>query len=133
MSSYFIGYILGTVIGAAVGALIGAVIIRFIAKLVVKFIPPFGMAYKATFFGGVVTYLIGFVFGFIVGASGNTLSVTNYILLTIIGFFVYAAILGSIIKHPETGSIGFGKACLISLVQFILVIIIGVAIFVLWY
>lgn len=124
--AFLIGQIIGAVIGAAIGALIGALVVRFATNLVAKFIPPFGMAYKASFLGAIATYLIGFVLGFIVGASGNEFSGTGYLLLTVIGFFVYAAILGPMIKHPETGPIGFGKACLVSLAQVItMVVIIG--------
>lgn len=121
-----IGQIIGAVIGTAIGALVGALVVRFATNLVAKFVPPFGMAYKASFLGTLATYLIGFVFGAIVGATGNEVSSTGYILLTAIGFFVYAAILGPMVKHPETGPIGFQKAFLVSLAQVItMVVIIG--------
>jgi hypothetical protein len=121
-----VGQIIGVVIGTAIGALVGALVVRFSTNLVAKFAPPFGMAYKASFLGAIATYLIGFVFGVIVAATGNELSSTGYILLSLIGFFVYAAILGPIVKHPETGPIGFQKACLVNLAQVItMVVIIG--------
>ena len=52
------------------------------------------------------------------------MSGAQYLLLMIVGFFVYAAVLGPLIKHPETGAIGFGKACLVSLVQVITMVVI---------
>lgn len=121
-----ISSIIGIIIGAALGALIGALIIRFATKLVAKFVPPFGMAYKASFLGVAATYLTGYVFGIIDRASGNQFSSTRFILLTVISFFIYAVILGPMIKHPQTGPIGFGKACLVSLAQIITMVVIVV-------
>lgn len=122
--AFLIGKIIGAIIGAAIGALIGALVVRFATNIVAKFIPPFSMAYKASFVGELATYLIGLLLGFIIGASGNQIGKVGYLLFVVIGFFVYAAILSPMIKHPETGPIGFGKACYVSLVQTITMIVI---------
>ncbi|MBD3337654.1 MAG: hypothetical protein GF353_01010 [Candidatus Lokiarchaeota archaeon] len=114
-----IGQLIGQIIGAAIGALIGALIVQLACKMVVKFKPPYGIAYKATFLGYVASVLVGFVGGFVIGASGQQFTGTSIILLMAIGFFVQAAIYAHLIKHPETGAISFGKACIVSLIQLI--------------
>ena len=119
-----IGQIVGAIIGMAIGALVGALVVRFATNIVAKFVPPFGMAYLASFLGAVGTYLVGLILGQAMGISRNDMSGAQYLLLMIVGFFVYAAVLGPLIKHPETGAIGFGKACLVSLVQVITMVVI---------
>jgi hypothetical protein len=114
-----IGQLIGQIVGSAIGALIGALIVQLACKMVVKFKPPYGMAYKAAFLGYVASVLVGFVVGFVIGASGQQFTGTSTVLLMVIGFFVQAAIYAPLIKHPETGAIGFGKACLVSLIQLI--------------
>ena len=114
-----IGKIGGVIIGGAVGALIGAVIVRLATNLTAKFIPPFGMAYKASFTGIFAITLLGMLVGYIEGATGTQLGI--YGLISVLGCFslVYAGILSILIKDEEGRSIGFGKAYLISLIQWV--------------
>jgi hypothetical protein len=114
-----IGQLIGQIIGAAIGALIGALIVQLACKMVAKFKPPYGMAYKAALLGYVASVLIGFFCGFVIGASGQQFTGTTTLLLIVISFFVQAGIYASLVKHPETGAIGFGKACFVTLIQLI--------------
>ena len=107
------------IVGAAIGSLIGALIVQLACKMVVEFKPPYGMAYKATFLGYVATGLVGFFVGFFIGLDGQQFTGTSTVLLMVIGFFVQAAIYAPLIKHPETGAIGFAKACYVSLILLI--------------
>ena len=107
------------ILAAAVVALLGALIVQIVCKMVAKFMPPYGMAYKATFLGYVASVLVGFVVYFVIGALGQALTGTSTVLLMIIDLFVQAAIYSTMIKHPETGAIGFGKACQMILVELI--------------
>lgn len=112
--------LVGQIIGAAIGALFGAFIVQLACKMVAKFKPPYSMAYKAVFLGYIASVLVGFIVGFAIGASGQEVTGTSTVLIMVICFFVQAAIYTPLIKHPETGdAIGFGKACLVSLIQLI--------------
>jgi len=134
--AYLIGY---TAVAAAI-SLIAALILQLVCKIAVEFKPPYGMAYKAAFLGLVASILVNFAVGLVIGtswqttvvaASGQEITVdpTPFV-LAIIPFFVSAAIYVRLIKHPETGAIGFSKACLVSLMQLILgiLLIVGFAI-----
>jgi hypothetical protein len=74
--------------------------------------------------------LIAFIMGFFIGFFGGKVTGSAVILITVIGFFVQSAVYMIFLKHPETGSISYGKACLISAIQLsigvILLIIIAV-------
>lgn len=112
----FIGGFIGTVLGNALGALLGAFLVQFATNAVAKFKPNYGKAYLASFIGGLATNGLGFVIGFIVAASGNEISLVGYGILTIIGFLLYSWILGFLLKHTDTGAIGFKTGLLISLI-----------------
>lgn len=88
-----------------------AVVIQCITKIVAKFKPTDCMTYKATLFGFIVFLCCSLIIAM------NTTSFQVTILISVIGFFIRTAIYASIIKAPVTGSIGFSKTCLISLVQ----------------
>jgi hypothetical protein len=122
-----IGFLIGQVIGAAIGALIGAIFVRIATKMAAGFTPPYGTAYLAAFLGYAASLVLGFVIGLVIGASGQTLDGGGTVLIMIIGFFVQAAVYASLLKHPETGNISYGKACLVSLIQLVMAaVIIGV-------
>jgi hypothetical protein len=115
-----IGSLIGQIIGATIGALIGALIVQLATKIVAKFKPGYGMAYVAAFLGYVAGLIIGFVIGLMVGVTGNEFSGGPLVMTMIVGFFVQAAIYGPLIKSPEGTPIGFGKACMVSLIQLII-------------
>lgn len=117
--SLLIGQLVGQIVGAAIGALFGALILQLICTVLYKFKPPYGVAYRATFFGYLSSALIGFVVGLFIGLSGQLITATSLILLMVIGFFVQTAFYAHLIEHPETGSIGFSKAALVSLLQLV--------------
>ena len=111
--------LIGMLIGATVGALIGAVFVRLATRMVAGFTPPFGTSWLAAYLGFAASIIIVFVAGISLGASRGHVDASANILLMVIGFFVQAAIYGSLLKHPESGPIGFGKACLVSIVQLV--------------
>jgi len=122
------------ILAVAVAALISAIFVRIACKMIAKFKPPYGMAYKAAFLGYLSSVLVGFGVGFVIGALGQSLTGTSAVLLIIFGFFVQAAIYSKMIKHPETGAIGFGKACQVIIVQWILgVVLMSTLAVIIWY
>lgn len=128
----FIGGIIGMIIGSALGALLGAFLVQFATNAIAKFKPTYRVAYFASFVGGLATNGIGFVIGFIVAANGNEISLVGYGILTIIGFVLYSWLLGFMLKHPDSGAIGFKTASLISLIYIgvvIAIILVGAVLF----
>jgi hypothetical protein len=120
MTATIIGQLVAKTVGAAIGALIGALFIQLGTKWIAKFKPSYGTAYLAAFLGYLASFVVGVVIGLFVGMSGHSFGGSPVVLSMVIGFSVAAAIYGLLIKHPETGPIGFGKACLVALVQLLL-------------
>jgi hypothetical protein len=112
--------LIGQILAVVVAALIGAIFVRIACKRIAKFKPPYGMAYKAAFLGYLSPVLVGLVVDFVLGALGQSLTGPSTVLLIIFVLFVQAALYSKMIKHPETGAIGFGKACQVIIVQWIL-------------
>ncbi len=122
--AYFVGVLFGQIIGAAIGALIGALFLQIATNIVSKFKPQYGMAYKAAFLGYASSFVVGLLFGFIVGVTGNEFGVGAIVASGVIGFFVASSIYSIVLKHPEKGPIGFGTACLVSVIQLVFSVII---------
>jgi hypothetical protein len=106
-------------------------IVQLAVKLISDFTPTFGIALKA----GILAILANFIFyGFmkyILSVPVDQFSVK--IFCTAIYFFIPAGIYGRLIKHPESGPIGFYKACLVNLVYYFIVAVIAGLIYFLTY
>ena len=118
--AYALGQIIGQIVGGAVGALIGALILQYATKWVAKYKPKYGIAYLSAFLGYTASVIVGFVIGFMVGAYGGEFSGGAFVLTMIAGFFVQAAIYSLLIKSPDNEPLGYGKACMVSLLQLII-------------
>lgn len=103
---------------------VGAGIIMLATRIVAGFTPKFLIA--------AITFVIEMIAGVAVswglnmalGAGG-----TSSVLALIIVFVVYSAILNAMVKRPGGAQMGFGKACLATLVQLIIEIVLGVVLF----
>ncbi len=109
--------IVGNLLGAALGSLIGALIIQLAARIVVKCKPEYGTAYGAAFLGYLVGYVIGFMITFgtaLVGVQGKLVPTAISIVLA---FFAGSAVYTAMLRDPAGERIRYGQACLISLIQ----------------
>jgi hypothetical protein len=95
----------------AVLSLFFAVILQQVAKWIAKFRPTYSDAYKATFIGVLVTAVVAVVFC----SPGPSGMIGILQAVFIIGFFVHTPLYSRCVKHPEMGSIGIVKTCIISL------------------
>lgn len=103
---------------------IGAVIIMLATRIVAGFMPKFLMAAVVavveTIAGGIVSYGLNMVM-----TPGG---LTSLLALVII-FLINSAVLNALLKRPDGAQVGFGKACLITLVQIIIEIVLCVILF----
>lgn len=99
----------------AIMSLIGALFVQLGTKWVAKFKPSYGLAYLTTFLGNLGPFIVEFVIEPSPGMSGQSFAGGPMVLSMVINFFVAAAIYGLLIKHPDTGPIGFGKGCLVGM------------------
>jgi hypothetical protein len=113
-------------IAAAMGSLMVAWIVQFATHLTFRFKPPFWMAYNAVILGMIASIVVGLVIGTFLATTGKEITSFGRGMLMIVGFLIQTAIFGYLIRHPETGSIGFRRACVVSLIQ----LVIGIAAYV---
>jgi len=72
-------------------------------------------------------YAIGFIVGFAVTSSKGEITGMVTLLTLVIGFFVQATFYAFMLKSPEGITLGYGRACIVSLVQLIVAaLLIGV-------
>ena len=105
--------------GAVIGSFVIALFVQLGTKKIAKFEPSYGIAYVATFLSSLSLLIIGFVVGLFASLSGHYSTDVPIVLVSIIGFFVGATIYGTLIKHPETGPIGFRGGLPIELILII--------------
>ena len=104
-----------------VAIVVGALIVQLATKLVAGFKPGFGVAVGVVIVGMIAGAVASWVLGMVMGAgTGSTLAAL------VVAFLVNAAVLNALIKHPSGGALGFGKACLVTLVQYIIEIVLAV-------
>ena len=114
--------LLGLLVFLVVCVVVGALIVQLATKMAAGFKPTLGNA--------VATVLVGIVLGGVINWLLQTLLGSTGSLLGIVGaFLVNAFIINFMIKTPTGGQMGFGKACLVSLVQYIIYIVLAVVLF----
>ena len=109
--------IIGNLVGAALGSLIGALIIQLAARIVVKCKPEYGTAYGAAFLGYLVGYLIGFMINFGAALLGLQGKLVPTAISVVLAFFAGSAVYTAMLRNPAGERIRYGQACLISLIQ----------------
>ena len=111
------GEIIGNLVGAAIGSLIGALIIQMAARIVVKAKPDYGTAYGAAFLGYLVGFVIGFVINLAAGLAGLEAVLVPTAISIVLAFFAGSGVYTMMLRDPAGERIGYGQACLISLIQ----------------
>ncbi len=102
-----------------ISVIIGAFIVQYATSWFCKFKPLYGMAVTACIIICVMHNLFFATIIFMDLAEGSV-HVGAIVLLVSIDYLYSAYILTKLIKHPETGSISYGKACLVNISPFAL-------------
>lgn len=100
---------------------IGALIIMLATKIAAGFGPRFGQCFLAALAATILAAILSWIIGMVLG-SGGIASIVSLVLV----FLLNSAIINAIVKRPDGNQMGFGKACLVSLIQIVIEIIIGV-------
>ena len=123
-AGYLVGLLIGFVIGVLIGGAIGAVILRFATRCVEKFTPRFWLAFGTALAAYVVALVVNFVVGIFIGLAARvaglqaeTIRLIAMSIGAVIGFLITATMIHALIKRPDGSVLGFGRACLIALVQ----------------
>jgi hypothetical protein len=113
--------ILYLIIFLAVGIAIGAGILMLAARVGAGFTPKFPISVGTVIVQFIGAAIVSWLLRMVLGMGGLA-----SLLTLIVVFLVYSAISNALLKRPDGAQMGFGKACLVTLVQIIIQIILGV-------
>ena len=120
MGTFIVYGLVMLAVAIAVGAGIIMLATRMVAGFMPKFVSAVIAAIIATIAGGVVSYVLQMV----LGQSG-----LSSILALVIFFLVNSAVINAFVKRPDGAQLGFGKACLVTVVQIIIEIVLCIILF----
>lgn len=123
--------ILGLVTGYFITGLLWAVFLRLAVRVTLKFTPSYREAYIATLLSGFALLLIKLFIETIASLEGY--GVAAWILLVTLGVPAQAGVFSWRLKRPDGGRISFGEACLISIAQACVMVLIGLIAFLIVY
>ena len=113
--------IIYALVSIAIGIAIGAGILMLATRVGAGFTPRFPIAAATAVVEFIAAAVVGWIVSLVLGAGGLS-SLVSLIAV----FVVYAAIINAMLKKPDGGQMGFGKACIVTLVEIIIEIILGV-------
>jgi hypothetical protein len=103
---------------------IGAGIIMLATRIVAGFTPKFLTALIVAVIETIAAFVASWLLNMVLGAGG----LSSLVALVVI-FLVNAAVLNALAKRPDGAQIGFGKSCLVTLVQIIIEIVLCIILF----
>src|SRR3569833_1688494 len=107
-----------------IAVVVGGLFIMLATRIVAGFMPSFAQACIAALVAAIAAMILNWVVAMALGGSGMT-----SIVCLVLVFLVSSAVINALVKRPGGTSLGFGTACLISLVQLVIEIVLGVLIF----
>ena len=102
--------------------LIGALIVQLATKMAAGFKPALGICVATVIVGMIAGAIVSYVLQMLMGSTGSLIGL-------VVAFLVNAFIINLMIKQPGGAQMGFGKACLVSLVQYIIYIVLSIVLF----
>jgi len=102
-----------------VAILIGALIIQLATRMVAGFGPGFGTCILAAVVSTIAVVVLHWVLHAVLGPFGGLLSL-------VAGFLVNAFVINALVKMPGGAQMGFGKAVLVSVVEYVIYIVLCV-------
>ncbi|MGH7487392.1 MAG: hypothetical protein ACREMY_17590 [bacterium] len=100
---------------------IAAGILMLATKLVAGFAPKFPISAATAVVEFIAAAVVSWILHMVLGTGG----LSSLVSLVVI-FLLYAAITNALLKKPDGGQMGLGRACLVTLIQIIIEIILGV-------
>lgn len=113
--------ILYFLITLAIGIAIGAGILMLAARVGAGFTPKFPISVATVIVEFIAAAIVSWILHMVLGMGA-----LSSLLSLVVIFLVYAAIANAMLKKPDSGQMGFGKACIVTLVQIIIEIVLGV-------
>jgi len=114
-------FLLYGLVGFVIAVAIGAAIIMLATKLVAGFSPKFLTAAIAALAAAIACGVVSFGLQMVLGAS-----MLSSLIVLVAYFAINSAIINALVKRPDGSQMGFGKAALVTLLEIIIEIVLGV-------
>ncbi|MGI6458428.1 MAG: hypothetical protein ACOX5R_22825 [bacterium] len=114
----FIIALISGLIGVVITSLISALFLMLSSKIVLGYAPGYGLAFKISFLANIAAWIVTIVFSFALAV--DILGLVSLV-VWIITFLIYAALISKYFTEQTHLTVSFGKACLVALVQMIIV------------
>lgn len=135
--------LLVVVVMFVVALLIGGLVLKFSVRLLQDFSPGFGRSVLVVFASMVVGVIINIVLTMVMGVGagmgdptmmGNEAAMAGMMAASLgimavsllASLFVTAFFVNLLIKRPDGGAIGFGRSCLVALVYWVAMVVVGI-------
>lgn len=112
---------LGRLIGAVTVVCGGALVAQFVTQKLANFKPPYGTTVLACFFGYLANLAVAFVIGTTTAMNNGQVTGTVNLLTLVVGYFAQATFHSFMLKDTEGVPLGYSRACVVSLVQYMFV------------
>ena len=109
------------IIALAIGVAVGAGILMLAARVAAGFTPRFPISAAVVVVQFIAAAIVGWIMNMVLGSGG----IAGLVSLVVV-FLVYAAISNLMLKRPDGSQLGFGKASLVTLIQLLIQIVLGV-------
>jgi hypothetical protein len=104
-----------------IAVVVGAFIIQVATRMVAGFSPRFGTCVLTAIAGTIAAVVLSWVLQAVLGSGA-----TSSLLGLVAAFLVNSFVINTLVKKPDGAQMGFGKAALVSLVEYVIQIILGV-------
>lgn len=122
------------------GLLVGGLVLKFSVRLIESFSPGYGKSVLVVFVSGLIGFVVNVVIGMALGVgasaatqggdaamAGAMMASLGASAISIVAYlFVLAFFINLMIKHPDGRAIGYGRACLSSLLYVIVMVVLGI-------
>ena len=114
-------FLLYGLVGFVIAVAFGAAIIMLATKLVAGFSPKFLTAAIAALVAAIACGVVSFGLQMVLGAG-----MLSSLIVLVAFFAINSAIINALVKRPDGSQMGFGKAALVTLLEIIIEIVLGV-------
>jgi hypothetical protein len=123
------------------GLLIGGLVLKFTVRLLQGFSPGYGKSVLVVFLAMVAGFIVNIVLSMVMGVGSNAAlmggdeaamagammaSLGLMAISLLASLFITAFFVNLLIKQPDGQAIGYGRACLVSLLYLVVIVVLGI-------
>jgi hypothetical protein len=123
------------------GLLVGGLVMKFTVRILQGFSPGYGKSVLVVFLAGVAGFVVNIVLSMVMGvgssammaggdeaamASAMAASLGAMAISLVASLFITALFVNLLVKQPDGQAISYGRACLVSLLYLVVMVVLGI-------